>query len=183
MLGVFLFSGASLAVNTQEDLLARCAEQLSGGNALTGRFRQEKKLEFLESPVVSSGEFVIAGDGELTWHVTEPVESLMEVRGNKVTLDGERVRGRGMGGMITLLMTGFMQGDFNGITRQFQVVGEVAEGSWALTLQTRSAPLKSMIKSIELGGSQYLHFINVLEKGGNLTRIEFSEVTPVNIDE
>lgn len=150
---------------------------LTVGDAISGLFRQKKTLEFLAEPVISSGKFSITRDGNLTWRVIEPVESLMEVRGRTVTLDGKRVRGRNMANMMTLLMTGFMQGDFRGISRQFAVTGEVGETEWALRLEARSERMKSVIGHIALGGGQYLHFIDILETGGNGTRIDFSEVS------
>lgn len=179
---MYLINGNLLA-NAQDSLLAQCAEQLSGEYALTGHFRQEKVLEFLEKPVISNGDFIITANGRMTWHVIEPVESRMEVRGNTVTLDGERVRGQGMVRMMTMLMNGFMRGDFHDIERQFDVTGEVGDDGWALTLHARTTRIKSAIESINLAGEQHLHFIDIIENGGNRTRIEFSGVHPFNTDE
>jgi len=156
---------------------------LVAGDTVSGLFHQQKTLEFLTNPVISSGEFSITRNGDLRWHVIEPIESLMEVRGNEVTLDGKRVRGRHMANMMTLLMTGFMQGDFRGVDRQFTVTGEVGEDDWTLILEAKSARMKSAVEKIKMGGSHHLHFIDILETGGNGTRIEFSEVNLSSIDE
>lgn len=178
-----LLAVSNLGADVQEQLLEQCAQQLVVEQSLAGRFRQEKHVEFLSDPIVSSGMFSLHQTDGIAWHVTDPLESLMEVHGTTVMLDGKLVRDHGVGRLMSLLMAGFMQGDLDSITRYFDVTGDVSENGWELTLKPRSRRMKSNFARMEIDGGQHLQAINIIERSGNRTLIEFSDVHASTGDE
>ena len=68
LLLIFL-SYQPLLLRADPQLLASVAEKLVTGQALQGRFTQEKNLPFLSRPLMSSGDFSLSDDSGLRWRV------------------------------------------------------------------------------------------------------------------
>ena len=66
-----------------ERLLALKAE-LSDISSLSGQFTQEKKLDFLNEPVISRGKFYFARPDYLEWEYVEPAPSGLRLEGGRV---------------------------------------------------------------------------------------------------
>lgn len=158
-------------------LLDELSGRLHTRQSLAGEFRQSKHLPFLEQPFVSEGDFTLDPERGLNWQVREPMPSLMQVRGSRVTLDGRAVRDHGMGQLISRIMLGFMHGDLSGLETYFAVRGDLEPTPWKLQLQPRGR-LGEAVDRIELRGDTYLQRIEIIEREGTATAIEFSHVRP-----
>ena len=172
---LLLAVGACLA-DEQEQLLLRVAERLSVAQELSGRFHQEKYVSFLQKPFVSKGEFSLSRTGGLRWQVTEPVDSLMSVQGDVVTLDGQPVQDYGVARLMTRLMFAFMEGDVSGLDRAFDVQAKVDDEGWQLSLIPNGARLQAAFERIDMLGDDHLREVTVLEQEGSRTRVRFLDV-------
>jgi len=172
---LLLAAGACLA-DAQVQLLQRLAERLSVAQELSGRFHQEKYVSFLQKPFVSKGEFSLSRTGGLHWQVTEPVDSLMSVQGDRVTLDGQPVQDYGVARLMTRLMFAFMEGDVSGLDRAFDVQANVDDEGWQLSLVPKGTRLQAAFERIDMLGDDHLREVTVLEQEGNRTRVRFLDV-------
>ncbi|MDR1921819.1 MAG: outer membrane lipoprotein carrier protein LolA [Candidatus Adiutrix sp.] len=67
-----------------EAALASLRAAMSDVQSVSGRFLQEKRIEFLNEPVVSRGVFYFARPDYLWWEYTGPVCSGLEMEGGRV---------------------------------------------------------------------------------------------------
>lgn len=65
---------------TRDRLLALKSD-LSDINSISGRFTQEKKLEFLNEPIISQGNFYFSRPDFLEWEYVEPAPSGLIIEG------------------------------------------------------------------------------------------------------
>lgn len=167
----------ALSADTDVELLDALTGRLDLQPALRGEFRQFKQLPFLDQPFVSTGTFQLSRSEGLIWQVLTPGPSLMEVRESKVTLDGHAVQDHGIGGLMSRLMLGLMDGDLAGVTRYFSLQGDATSTPWQLTLTPRGR-LSRALQAVQLSGDRYLQELVIVEVGDASTAIEFTEVHP-----
>lgn len=160
----------------QAQLLQQLAKRLSVAEELAGRFHQEKYVSFLQNPFVSKGEFSLSRTDGLRWQVTEPLDSLMTVQGNDVTLDGKSVQDYGVAGLITRLMFAVMEGDVSSLGRAFDIQATVVDEQWQLNLVPRGSRLQAAFERIDMQGDDHLREVTVFEQEGNRTTVRFMDV-------
>lgn len=157
--------------------LVDIAQQLEIHERLQGEFQQRKKLHFMTTPLRSFGTFSLSAASGLSWNVTEPVRSQMQVVDGRVTLDGQVVQDRGVGQFMVTIMQAFMAGDLSAVEKDFSAQVSAVPQGWQLQLSPRSVLVRAVISEIILTGSSVLQTISILEKNGNQTRIELSNVS------
>jgi hypothetical protein len=177
-LALIMLSCQALQLRADPQLLALVADQLVTGQALQGRFKQEKSLPFLTRPLLSSGDFSLSDDSGLRWRVSEPVVSVMTVTKDGVKLNDQAVKDRGVGELMDQLMRAFMSGNLSTLKRTFIASGELDNESWHLSLTPRSVFMKSALTSIDVRGADFLQQLIIVESSGSTTGIHFLEVTP-----
>ncbi|MCB1730288.1 MAG: outer membrane lipoprotein carrier protein LolA [Halieaceae bacterium] len=175
--GSLLVLASTLAFGQGPDsLIAAVSERLVIGEGLQGSFQQNKYLSFLQEPFSSSGDFSIDRRTGLRWQVRQPLDSLMQVQGATVLLDGQPVDDKGVGQLMALIMFGLMEGQLDTLGKYFEISGQVTAGDWRLELLPRSARLQQVLTHIELRGEEHLGEIEIFEQGDNRTHIQLSEV-------
>ena len=175
--GSLLVLASTLAFGQGPDsLIAAVSERLVIGEGLQGSFQQNKYLSFLQEPFSSSGDFSIDRRTGLRWQVRQPLESLMQVQGATVLLDGQPVDDKGVGQLMALIMFGLMEGQLDTLGKYFEISGQVTAGDWRLELLPRSARLQQVLRHVELRGEEHLGEIEIFEQGDNRTHIQLSEV-------
>lgn len=175
--GSLLVLASTLAFGQGPDsLIAAVSERLVIGEGLQGSFQQNKYLSFLQEPFSSSGDFSIDRRTGLRWQVRQPLESLMQVQGATVLLDGQPVDDKGVGQLMALIMFGLMEGQLDTLGKYFEISGQLTAGNWRLELLPRSARLQQVLRHVELRGEEHLGEIEIFEQGDNRTHIQLSEV-------
>ena len=175
--GSLLVLASTLAFGQGPDsLIAAVSERLVIGEGLQGSFQQNKYLSFLQEPFSSSGDFSIDRRTGLRWQVRQPLDSLMQVQGATVLLDGQPVDDKGVGQLMALIMFGLMEGQLDTLGKYFEISGQVTAGDWRLELLPRSARLQQVLRHVELRGEEHLGEIEIFEQGDNRTHIQLSEV-------
>lgn len=84
-----LFAATSAMAAQGRGVEARLQEVqriMDGVSQISGTFTQQKKLEFLNEPVVSDGRFYFAKPGSLTWEYVSPAPSGLKVENGKATV-------------------------------------------------------------------------------------------------
>ena len=175
--GCLLVLASTLAFGQGPDsLIAAVSERLVIGEGLQGSFQQKKYLSFLQEPFSSSGDFSINRRTGLRWQVRQPLDSLMQVQGATVLLDGQPVDDKGVGQLMALIMFGLMEGQLDTLGKYFEISGQLTAGNWRLELLPRSARLQQVLRHVELRGEEHLGEIEIFEQGDNRTHIQLSEV-------
>lgn len=64
--------------------LSALKSELSDINSISGRFSQEKKLDFLNEPIISRGRFYFARPAYLEWEYLEPAPSGLKLDDGRV---------------------------------------------------------------------------------------------------
>ena len=144
-------------------------------------FRQEKQLEILARPIISSGTFVFQAPQSLRWEYLSPVHSILLVHGGKVRRfierNGEFREERDMApGAMQVVLTeiaNWLEGRFTDNTL-FTVS---SQDKGIIRLVPREKGLAALITSIELKlADQFglLDEVTIFEGPGSFTRLTFS---------
>jgi len=172
---------------TLADVMQRFAT--SGG--VEARFHESRQLAILNDPIESSGMLYFAPPDWLARHVTQPGESKVVVRDDRVTfrdetgvqtleLDSSEVARAVVGNTMVL-----MRGDLELLNEQyeatFRVQGSGEAGAagalWTLDLTPRGRVVRKIIERLRVQGrGGKLVRMESLETSGDVTVTTFSEV-------
>lgn len=161
-------------------------DRLASPEVLRGEFEQEKQLQGFRNPLRSRGGFVLARGRGVIWQTREPFPSTVVVTRERVVeqapdgatsvlLDGAGSPGAAL---VNALLLALVAGDLDALARGFEVTaGDAPAGGWALLLVPRDARLRQVFERIELGGDRHVERVELLERGGDRSRIVFSALT------
>jgi hypothetical protein len=168
---------------TLGDLLAR----FHAMPGLLARFKEVKRIELLEEPLVSEGTLHFAPPSRLARHVTSPSPSTVLIDGDRLVFgDAQGTRELDLAARppVRAFVDAFVKllaGDQPGLERLFAAEltpapGGVSDG-WRLVLRPRRAPLDKVLDRLEVEGrGVVLSRLGVYERSGDSTETTFSEV-------
>lgn len=178
LLAPILLSFAALA-KEGDGVRARLAKPA----VLRGEFVQEKQLHGFRNPLKSSGDFLLLRDRGIAWNTRAPFASSTRLTRSKLlaTMPDGSMRvlidagaSPGMAAVNALLMA-LVAGDLDALSTRFAMKETLrADGGWSLALQPRDAALKQAFASIVLEGDRYVRGVEIVEPGGDRTRIRFA---------
>lgn len=178
LLAPILLSFAALA-KEGDGVRARLAKPA----VLRGEFVQEKQLHGFRNPLKSSGDFLLLRDRGIAWNTRAPFASSTRLTRSKLlaTMPDGSTRvlidagaSPGMAAVNALLMA-LVAGDLDALSTRFAMKETLrADGGWSLALQPRDAALKQAFASIMLEGDRYVRGVEIVEPGGDRTRIRFA---------
>lgn len=151
---------------------------LAAVSELAGSFRQERHLQDLSLPLISTGRFQYQREAGLVWHTETPFDSTLTIQP-----DGTITRQTGNGsqslptppGLASVFLAVF-SGDLQALAQLFRI-REVDTGQgWQLILEPRGSSANA-IDTIELSGSDHVERIHMRETGGDSTLIELNVAT------
>ena len=181
LLALLLLPALSAFSAEGEGVQARLAKPA----VLRGDFVQEKQLKGFRNPLKSSGDFLLLRERGILWNTKAPFASSTRLTRSKLlsTLpDGSTqvlIDSKASPGMaaVTSLMMATIAGDLSALGKRFQLKETLrTDGSWSLTLTPREAALKQAFARIELAGARHVNSVDIIETGGDRTRIRFSEL-------
>ena len=151
---------------------------------LWARFREEKHLAMLDTPLVTEGTIHFSPPGRLARHAEHPVASTLLIDGNQLQFgdaDGHESLDLGTNPVARLFVDSFVKllaGDRPGLERIFKVqLAARPGGGWELTLVPRLSPMDKVIKELSLRGEGLLlREMDVRETSGDWTHTVFTEV-------
>ena len=150
---------------------------------LRGEFVQEKQLHGFRNPLKSSGDFLLLRERGIAWNTRAPFASSTRLTRSKLLAtmpDGssrvliDASSSPGMAAVNALLMA-LVAGDLDALAARFTLKETLrGDAGWSLALQPRDATLKQAFSSIVLDGDRYVRGVEIVEPGGDRTRIVFS---------
>jgi hypothetical protein len=183
---IFLFLCLGLSFSStmadESSLIDKLSNRLVPRNHVQGNFRQERHLEFFDTPLVSAGRFTLSQDNGLIWEVVTPAPSTMTMSKDGVRLDGDPIKDLGIGRMMMLLIQAFMSVNFDDLSQNFIIEGEVGEMDWRIRLKPSSSILRKGLEYIEVEGKQDLELIDWTDSSGARTVITFVNIRAVQAE-
>ena len=150
---------------------------------LRGEFVQEKQLHGFRNPLKSSGDFLLLRERGIAWNTRAPFASSTRLTRSKLLAtmpDGssrvliDASSSPGMAAVNALLMA-LVAGDMDALADRFTLKETLrGDAGWSLALQPRDATLKQAFSSIVLDGDRYVRGVEIVEPGGDRTRIRFA---------
>jgi len=155
---------------------------LKPGEALRGRFTQERFMAGFDRPVVSSGSFLMVSGKGLLWRgeTPFPITTIMTAQGILQVVDGQE-RMRLSADKVPILarlqqmMAGVLAGDQNVMPEDFSVREWTEGGVRGLDLAPRSVDGAQPIRSIRVTMSQFVDEVVIEKFGGDRDRITFTD--------
>ena len=151
---------------------------------LYAKFREEKKLAMLDTPLVNEGTIHFAPPGRLARHTTRPVESTLLIDGSKLQFgdaEGQQSVDLAANPVARLFVDSFVKllaGDRAGLEKIFKM--KFTPGSaeaWRLVLVPQVAPMDKVIKELDLRGEGLVvRDVDVRETSGDVTHTTFTDV-------
>lgn len=174
-------ASASAQAPSLDELLARF-RQVQGFEC---RFREEKRIALLRTPIVSEGTVHYARPGRLVRRVVQPGAQVVLVDGGRLRMrDGDRVETIDLASqpIVRSFVDTFGQllaGDRAALERTYQLAYETREGSqWTLALRPRGPPLDRFLREIRFEGDGIaLRAMVMIEVSGDVSTTTFSDVT------
>lgn len=174
MLKVFLLFLLTIDCSYANDVLTEITSRLTKTSITQGKFQQEKQLKFLHKPLLSAGIFTYHRTKGVIWKTATPVPSILLM--NEVLLlnqQGKQALPLGFGRVFKALLGG----DLTYLSEGFKISGQIKKTAWQLQLTPKDELLKKIIKTIFLTGDTELSLMELQETSGNLSRIQFSDIT------
>ena len=150
---------------------------------LRGEFVQEKQLHGFRNPLKSSGDFLLLRERGIAWNTRAPFASSTRLTRSKLLAtmpDGssrvliDASSSPGMAAVNALLMA-LVAGDLDALAARFTLKETLrGDAGWSLALQPRDATLKQAFSSIVLDGDRYVRAVEIVEPGGDRTKIRFA---------
>jgi len=170
LLFFMLLSGQSHAA----DVLTQITARLVKTPITQGHFRQEKHLKILRKPLISTGAFTYHQSKGVIWKTLTPVISVLLVnRSRLLTAQGEQAVPAAFGEIFNALLGG----DLKRLSEGFVISVADQQPVWRIELTPKDQLLKKIINSMVLSGDNELRSLDIHEAGGNVARIELSQIS------
>ncbi len=170
-------------VHAMDVNLLAVSKQLKNNKIVRSQFRQEKKIQVLKRPLLSSGRFLFSDVDGLYWQIEKPLYSavivtdnaVFEKRDGKTVVIAEAKKQPMLNGFGTIFKSLF-SGDMDSLSKVFdlQFSGDVS--AWTLVLKPKPSILSKVFKEITLSGGAYVDAIFLDEVNGDYTELSFVDV-------
>ncbi|HET9049644.1 MAG TPA: outer membrane lipoprotein carrier protein LolA [Chiayiivirga sp.] len=152
---------------------------------LRGSFSQEKQLAGFRHPLRSQGRFLLARDRGVVWTTLKPFPSEMTVTQDRILtrqsdgktrIEADANQQPALRSINTLLFA-LMGGQLDALSSRFEVSTVHAdEAGWEVALTPKPGVLTQVFAQVTLAGDRFVRRVELAERSGDHTRIEFSEL-------
>ncbi len=164
----------------------RISKAVGGVRTISGKFRQERRLAMLARPVDSTGRFYCEKPDRLRWEMVHPEPSGFLVNGNLAKQwkgkegpsDAFETKQNPLIKLIVDQIFAWTTADLKKLEQRYDIK-VVQDEPIVLKLVPRSSKEKKYVDHIRISfeaGTNYVHVVDILEKGGDSTRIEFFDL-------
>ena len=176
--------GAAEITPVHAATLADVRARLVLAPVVRGRFEQRKDVRGFRRPLLSSGDFVLAQQRGLLWLTREPfAATLVITRDGIVQRDAENPAGKRLDvrnepalRVVNELLLALLAADFERLAQSFTIATELRDGrAWRMRLVPADPQLQRWVERVELDGDEHLRGLRLVESGGDVTAIRFSE--------
>ncbi|MGI9323158.1 MAG: outer membrane lipoprotein carrier protein LolA [Pseudomonadales bacterium] len=165
-----------LSLPAQADLLSEVAGQIQRTEYLSGQFQQEKHIQVLPLPLVSTGVFQYQRGEGVVWELQTPTRQTL-------TIDAGRGGGRAavkgkprdsMTGLVERLLFSVFSGDLAALQGYFSVAAKGQTSDWELQLTPLGQTVSQFIGDVRIYGGRHLSKVTIMEANGDSTVIDMS---------
>jgi hypothetical protein len=169
---------------------------LKPGEAIHGRFVQERHLAGLASPLRSEGSFLLAAGKGLIWRGEKPFATVVVITpaGILQTVNGAEVQRLPASRLPFLarfydMLSGALSGDWSSLAHDF-IVTRSAEGDhWTIVLTPARAddPAAAQLRSITVTGAKFVDGVEIRRANGDWEQLSFLQqalsAAPLAVDD
>ena len=157
---------------------------LKPGEAIHGRFVQERHLAGLASPLRSEGSFLLAAGKGLIWRGEKPFATTVVITpaGILQTVNGAEVQRLPASRLPFLarfydMLSGALSGDWSTLAHDFTVTRSSEGEQWtmALTPARTDDPAAAQLKSITVTGAKFVDAVEIRRANGDWEHLTFLE--------
>ena len=143
--------------------LSDISKQIPKMGSVKCKFRQEKYMQNISKPLISTGDFEFAENKGVYFYTKYPVQSTTDYTNKNYKQINDIVKA------ISAKKYSKLEKEFN-----FYFVGNT--NNWSLGMKPKkSSNAYNYITSITIDGSDYIHKINIQQKNGNKTILWFTK--------
>lgn len=172
-----------IVAHSAQPALESIQTHLASVSSLRAAFSQTKKIAALTRPLTSKGEFLFSRGKGAIWKLRSPYESLFVVTPSSVRqsdaageLSNLQASEQPVLRGFTEVFLGLLTGDVEKLEKQFQVYFVGDPSNWTMGLIGRDSRLRLFIDRIVLSGEKVVRRVQIFEKSGDSTSIDFSKV-------
>ena len=150
---------------------------------VSGNFIQVRNLKDMKLKLDSEGDFKFKLPFDLDWNQKKPFPMGLLMTPDKITqknADGsEQVITKAQQPVIFTFSSSFLgifAGDKAAIEKTFNYTVSMKGSKWTMSLEPKDDLLKKAISKVEINGGEFVETVEVSEKSGNTTHIQFSNV-------
>lgn len=181
-----LLAPPSFSVDRQknDDAIRSILQQLQTFNVLSGKFIQYRNLVGIPKSLQSSGGFLFWRAHGLYWHIDKPFSHALTYTPDDILFWGEATK---LGGrqkksviekQISKTLLAIFGGDVSQIQEMFELTWHINDAHWEIDLIPKTYAAKKSISNVIVKGSRHIEELVILSRGGDKTRILFSDVIP-----
>lgn len=166
----------------QTGLLSTISQRLVSTPVLRAQFTQTKKLKALRFPLRSTGYFLFSQKKGIFWQLKAPFPGQFKITSKGITqrAAGEVTHIDGKNKPIIYGFTRMFLSIFSGrsseLHRHFYVYCTGTASAWTIGLRPKGTLLRKIFKSIVLSGSRTIRHVQMNERSGDRTMIQFTKV-------
>lgn len=154
--------------------------------SVTGDFIQHKIIKGLSIPLISKGVFSYKKEDKLVWQIKTPIENTYSIEYDQITkkssvenmVEGLDAPADHYQKIITMFLDLF-SGNWDVLEKYFSIDGESDANGWKAVLTPKDQLFQTMFLSLTLKGDKYIHFMQIDEKNGDTTKIEFKQIKAI----
>ncbi|MGX2967117.1 LolA family protein [Ursidibacter sp. B-7004-1] len=171
---LFLLLSPAIWAFSQQDLV----NLLQKPHNTQGQFTQQRFLKALNKPIQTSGQFALVKEQGLLWQTVKPFANQLRVKSDGISQwNGKTwVKNDKLGQAEQIgLFLGLLSGDTQKLSQQFNLTLQGNAQNWQLSLTPSSFLMKQIFESIEIRGDNVVKQIELKEKQGDRTLINFTQ--------
>ena len=160
---VFFWSFSSVLAGVYDNPapLSEISAQIPELNDIKCKFKQEKTVQNISKPLVSSGDFEFVKNKGVYFYTTYPIKS---------TVDYTNKNYKQINDIVRAISTK----KYSGLEKEFNFFFSKTGNLWTLGLKPKpTSNLTNYIKTISIDGSSYINKIEISQTNGNKTVIWF----------
>jgi hypothetical protein len=175
---------AALILALASAAIAQPAQPLRSGEALTGRFVEERHLAGLAAPLRSEGSFVLAVGKGLIWRGEKPFAIVTVITGAGIvqTVEGKEVQRLPATRLPFLdrfyqMLSGALAGDWTALEQDFSVERQDAQRPWKIVLRPlhKDDPVATQLQSITVSGDTLAEAVEIRRANGDWEELAFHD--------
>ena len=156
-------------------------QQKLNHSVITADFVQERSLQGMKKPIVSSGSLIVSTEKGLYWSQVSPFNLTMILTKNKLLQQVENGKPEILTAknspqifQFNQLLSSLFSMNVQEIKAYFDVSMNEKNGQWTLVLDPKKEPINKIFKQIVLKGKNFINEVELLDQQGDSTLIQFT---------